>query len=443
MEMIRPMLLKSKIPSPFWAEALATAHTFETAFLQSLLHSTCLHTKHGSVKHLQFSTYVNLDASLMHMFPRIEQRSCPRSIQCRLIGFVSTSIYRLFDSHTGRIFTSRDVIFTPFYLNTSSISPIYKPNSRFLTSTIHIPRLLPLQHILPVQSTQPPQTTPPTTVEQLQHPIQPSPLPTNDPDSADDENQSPPPTPPWPRLIPTIQPLDIVNPLTLPPPESIPPPTTLTRPPTSTIPSTIEQQPVEPPNARPRKKIKPSLAARGATEATATRQASKKPEHSARMAIITTSSPEPTTYEEASPERDLWISTVQDELDSCTLHKTWHLVLRPQSATSLAPSGYSNQRQCSYSIHSMSCCTSSLKSLVKITTKTYTCVVKSTSVRALFAVAVQDELLIYQFDVKTAFLNGILQEELYIEFPLDSTSLGFLKHLDAYHLLKLHPLSKD
>src|ERR1700759_3253118 len=35
----------------------------------------------------------------------------PRSKQCCLLGFVSTSIYRLYDPEANRIFTSRDVIF--------------------------------------------------------------------------------------------------------------------------------------------------------------------------------------------------------------------------------------------------------------------------------------------------------------------------------------------
>lgn len=41
--------------------------------------------------------------------------------------------------------------------------------------------------------------------------------------------------------------------------------------------------------------------------------------------------------------------------------------------------------------------------------------VRSSSVRILFAVVVNEGYVMYKMDVQTAFLNGILEEEVYME----------------------------
>ena len=49
---------------------------------------------------------------------------------------------------------------------------------------------------------------------------------------------------------------------------------------------------------------------------------------------------------------------------------------------------------------------------------TYSPVTKIATIRALFALASSYKLLVHQMDVKTAFLNGDLNEEIYMEQPL-------------------------
>ena len=46
---------------------------------------------------------------------------------------------------------------------------------------------------------------------------------------------------------------------------------------------------------------------------------------------------------------------------------------------------------------------------------TYSLVTKITSIRMLIALAAVHDLKIHQMDVKTAFLNGELEEEIYME----------------------------
>ena len=48
---------------------------------------------------------------------------------------------------------------------------------------------------------------------------------------------------------------------------------------------------------------------------------------------------------------------------------------------------------------------------------TYSPVTRITSIRMLIALAAVHDLKIHQMDVKTAFLNGELEEEIYIEQP--------------------------
>ena len=48
---------------------------------------------------------------------------------------------------------------------------------------------------------------------------------------------------------------------------------------------------------------------------------------------------------------------------------------------------------------------------------TYSPVTKIVTIRTLFALASSNKLLVHQMDVKTAFLNGDLNEEIYMEQP--------------------------
>ena len=49
--------------------------------------------------------------------------------------------------------------------------------------------------------------------------------------------------------------------------------------------------------------------------------------------------------------------------------------------------------------------------------ETFALVARYTSIRVLISIAVEMGWKIHQMDVKTAFLNGIIQEEIYVEQP--------------------------
>ena len=54
-------------------------------------------------------------------------------------------------------------------------------------------------------------------------------------------------------------------------------------------------------------------------------------------------------------------------------------------------------------------------------------------IRVILAIAAQMEWHVYQFDVKSAFLNGVLQEEVYVSQPL-----GFMVQGEETKVYKLH-----
>ena len=60
-------------------------------------------------------------------------------------------------------------------------------------------------------------------------------------------------------------------------------------------------------------------------------------------------------------------------------------------------------------------------------------VAKMESVELLIALAVQESWKIHQMDVKSAFLNGELEGEVYANQPL-----GFIKEGEDHKVLKLH-----
>ena len=64
--------------------------------------------------------------------------------------------------------------------------------------------------------------------------------------------------------------------------------------------------------------------------------------------------------------------------------------------------------------------------------ETFALVARYTSIRALISIAAKMGWKIHQMDVKTAFLNGIIQEEIYVEQPQ-----GFEIHERESHVCRL------
>jgi len=129
----------------------------------------------------------------------------------------------------------------------------------------------------------------------------------------------------------------------------------------------------------------------------------------------------PTTIEEAysSPDADLWKEAVRSEMNSVMSNVTWEIVDRPYGCKpigckwvfkkKLRPDGTIERYKA--------------RLVAKGYTQkegedffdTYSPVARLTTIRVLLSLAASYGLIVHQMDVKTAFLNGELEEEIYMD----------------------------
>ena len=131
----------------------------------------------------------------------------------------------------------------------------------------------------------------------------------------------------------------------------------------------------------------------------------------------------PKTYKEAVASRDasFWKDAIQDEMDSIMSNHTWELVDLPKGSRPIGCKWVFRKKY-----HSNGTLNTYKARLVAKGFRqkegvdyfdTYAPVAKTTTIRILFALASLNNLIVHQMDVKTAFLNGDLDEEIYMEQP--------------------------
>ena len=132
---------------------------------------------------------------------------------------------------------------------------------------------------------------------------------------------------------------------------------------------------------------------------------------------------DPTNLQEAltSPDLDLWREAVNDEYDSLITNKTWKLVDLPPGCKTIGCKWVLKRKLKSDGTID--------KYKARLVAKgfkqkedldffdTFSPVSRITSIRLLISIAAIHNLEIHQMDVKTAFLNGDLEEEIYMDQP--------------------------
>ncbi|KAJ9562187.1 LOW QUALITY PROTEIN: hypothetical protein OSB04_007347 [Centaurea solstitialis] len=116
---------------------------------------------------------------------------------------------------------------------------------------------------------------------------------------------------------------------------------------------------------------------------------------------------EPKTFKEAMSSRDasLWKEAINDEMDSIMGNGTWVLADLPKGARPIGSKWiFKIKRNPDGSISGFK---------ARLVAK----VARIGSIRTLIAISALKGLYIHQMDVKTAFLNGLLKEEIYMEQP--------------------------
>jgi transposase InsO family protein len=150
----------------------------------------------------------------------------------------------------------------------------------------------------------------------------------------------------------------------------------------------------------------------------------RQPEHYGEwLTIANDSLKEPATVEEAlaSPEKIEWMSAMEKEMNSLYANEVYDLVELPKGRrvvgskwvfkrkmnadgsverykARLVAQGFSQKPGLDYD-------------------ETFSPVVRLESLRTMIALAVQNDMKLHQMDVTTAFLNGILKEEVYMKQP--------------------------
>nr|GEW28944.1 retrovirus-related Pol polyprotein from transposon TNT 1-94 [Tanacetum cinerariifolium] len=143
---------------------------------------------------------------------------------------------------------------------------------------------------------------------------------------------------------------------------------------------------------------------------------------------------EPANVAEALKDAD-WVSSMQEELDQFARLKVWRLVPRLESKSvsktkwifknkkdesslvirnkaRLVAVGYSQQEGIDYD-------------------ETFDPVARIEAIRLFLAYAAHKDFTVYQMDIKTAFLNGILKEEVYVGQPSGFVSKQYPDHMYA------------
>jgi hypothetical protein len=129
----------------------------------------------------------------------------------------------------------------------------------------------------------------------------------------------------------------------------------------------------------------------------------------------------PSTIEEAysSPDADFWKEAIRREIDSITSNATWEVIEHPYGCKpngskwvfkkKIRPDGTIERYKARLVIKGYS------QKECEDFFDTYSPVARLTTIRVLLSLAASHGLLVHQMDVKTAFLNGELDEEIYIE----------------------------
>ena len=149
----------------------------------------------------------------------------------------------------------------------------------------------------------------------------------------------------------------------------------------------------------------------------------RPPDRYGEWVTLTRTSTEPTSVKEVmkSPNKEKWEDAMKDELKSLQKNDVWELVELPNGRkimgskwvykekigadgsierykARLVAQGYLQQRGLYYD-------------------ETFSPVVRTESVHALIVLAAKNNMILHQLDVTTAFLNGTLDEEIYMKQP--------------------------
>ncbi|GBN68868.1 Retrovirus-related Pol polyprotein from transposon TNT 1-94 [Araneus ventricosus] len=132
---------------------------------------------------------------------------------------------------------------------------------------------------------------------------------------------------------------------------------------------------------------------------------------------------EPDTYKEAiaSKESSEWLAAMKEEMDSLEANNTWKLVNLPQDRKAIGSRWvYKIKKNADGTVQRFKTRLVAKCYSQKVGVdfnETFSPVVRWDTIRTVLSVAAYKKLKLVQFDVKTAFLYGDLQEDIYMHQP--------------------------
>jgi len=441
MDMVRSMLLTSGLPAPFWGEAVHTAVKVRNRLPTSSLENDI--SPHQAwfgvppkLDHLRVFGCVAF-AKIIHPITKVASRS----EKCCFLGYEGTTQYRLFDPTTNKVRTRlRNVTFiedefldrTAFLRVPYADRPLQVPEPRNYTELDEELDEDDLAELFPEIDPEMPVPTIPMLPYMPATPAPRSPPkswaipPPNLTTSGQHESESD---------IPSLYTTPIASPIS-PASQHAHRPASQTSPPHSEH-SSPHESPHESPQATDIRPPAPPVPIRRSGRATKnTWQKNEGIESKSLVAntgpSLHSSSPyytasyappnEPRNLREAmdSPYSHYWTGAIEAELQSLTDHGTYTIVLRPRNRKVIGS-------KFAFKIKNPE--TDNPRFKARFVAKGYTQVpdidygdtfapvAKSTSVRLVLALAAGRRLLVNHYDVETAFLNSIIDREIYIEQP--------------------------
>jgi hypothetical protein len=145
---------------------------------------------------------------------------------------------------------------------------------------------------------------------------------------------------------------------------------------------------------------------------------------------------EPDNYEEAQ-QNPSWQKAMEEEIFMIEKNKTWELVDRPEDKNIIGVKWiFRTKLNADSSINKFKA-RLVVKGYAQVYgvdySDTFAPVARMDTIRLLLAVAAHRNWKVFQLDVKSAFLNGVLQEEIYVEQPAGFVVQG---KADKVYLLK-------
>jgi hypothetical protein len=143
------------------------------------------------------------------------------------------------------------------------------------------------------------------------------------------------------------------------------------------------------------------------------------------------SSIEPYRVEDALRDPD-WVVAMQEELNNFTRNEVWHLVPRPNQNVVGTKWAFRN-KQDEHGVVTRNKAQLVAKGYSQVEgldfDETYAPVARLESIRILLAYVTYHGFKIYQMDMKSAFLNGPIKEEVYVEQPPGFEDIDYPNHV--------------